>query len=202
MIRIFNLNIFAWLVALLLHVGLVMFFVMPSKVPIIFDHQVIEISLVSPSSLSQDNEAPAVLAKERINTEVVEHESEHILEKEEKKSQREPSIAKITTGVQDLNAKKEQSALTKPKIKKSLNNKPPHYPRRARLRNFQGTVLLNVLVGKTGVAKQVHISRSSGYTILDEAALKAVRSWQFIPASYSGAAVEEHLEVPVTFQLK
>ncbi len=202
MIRIFNLNIFAWLVALLLHVGLVMFFVMPSKVPIIFDHQVIEVSLVSPSSLSQDNEAPAVLAKERIDAEVAEHESEHVLEKEEKKSQREPSIAKITTGVQDLNAKKEQSALTKPKIKKSLNNKPPHYPRRARLRNFQGTVLLNVLVGKTGAAKQVHISRSSGYTILDEAALKAVRSWQFIPANYSGKVVEEHLEVPVTFQLK
>jgi protein TonB len=72
---------------------------------------------------------------------------------------------------------------------------PPEYPRLARRRGWQGTVLVEVEVTTDGHVSQCHIKQSSGRQVLDEAALSAVRGWRF----RNGPGVTE---VPFEFVLR
>lgn len=77
----------------------------------------------------------------------------------------------------------------------------PHYPRLARRRGQEGTVWLRVQVDTSGNALAIDIDRSSGFEILDKAAMKAVRSWRFLPALQDGQAQASYVKIPVKFQL-
>ena len=83
-----------------------------------------------------------------------------------------------------------------------LDNKPPAYPRIARLRGYQGTVILKILVNRNGTVSELKIVQSSGYWILDKSALTAVRDWMFEPGSVGSNNVDMWVEQPVRFQLK
>ena len=48
----------------------------------------------------------------------------------------------------------------------------------------------------------VVIFRSSGFSLLDNAALAAVRKWQFLPAVHNGRTVAAWVEIPVRFTLR
>ena len=72
----------------------------------------------------------------------------------------------------------------------------------ARRRRQQGTVLLSVRVGASGEPESVALARSSGSVALDEAALAAVRSWQFEPALQEGRPVASEVEIPIQFELR
>lgn len=82
-----------------------------------------------------------------------------------------------------------------------LQNPPPVYPRRARERGEQGTVLLEVEVLSSGRCGTINVLSSSGYALLDQAALSAVRSWVFRPARRWNQAVSFWVEIPMTFRL-
>src|SRR3989442_13169467 len=62
------------------------------------------------------------------------------------------------------------------------NNPRPEYPRAAREAGWEGTTVLQVLVLPDGTAGSVTLQKTSGYAVLDEAALTAVKAWRFIPA--------------------
>ena len=81
-------------------------------------------------------------------------------------------------------------------------NPPPRYPRAARKRNYQGTVMLDVRVTVDGSAVEVRIARSSGYAILDRSASKSVKGWRFSPALRAGQPIEMWVQVPVRFELQ
>ncbi|NVM24376.1 MAG: energy transducer TonB [Desulfobacterales bacterium] len=81
-------------------------------------------------------------------------------------------------------------------------NTPPQYPLLARRRGYQGKVLLEVLVKKDGRAGSIRLARSSGYEVLDRAAIKGVRNWLFHPAKRGNELVELWVEIPIRFQLK
>ena len=81
-------------------------------------------------------------------------------------------------------------------------NPPPAYPRKARRRGLQGEALLKVQVDSMGQVAQVELANSSGYAILDKAAVKAIWKWRFQPGSEDGVAVSMWVLVPVKFQLK
>lgn len=80
-------------------------------------------------------------------------------------------------------------------------NPPPRYPETARRNGWVGTVLVRAVVGSNGRASSVSLQRSSGYGILDQAALSAVRGWKFIPRRTNGEATGSTVEVPVNFSL-
>jgi len=80
-------------------------------------------------------------------------------------------------------------------------NPPPGYPRLARRRGYQGTVILEVLVLRDGTPGKVQVFRSSGYRSLDKAAAKAVKKWSFAPGSENGNPVDMRVRIPVRFQL-
>jgi protein TonB len=81
-------------------------------------------------------------------------------------------------------------------------NPPPVYPRVARRRNYQGAVVLDVLVTENGSVADIKIAQSSGHAILDRSAVKAVNGWRFKPATRGGRALETWVQVPVRFELQ
>jgi protein TonB len=80
-------------------------------------------------------------------------------------------------------------------------NAKPTYPVEARIRHIEGRVLLRVEVSAAGTAASVHIAASSGHPILDRAALAAVETWRFAPATQSGIAVPAAVNVPIDFRM-
>jgi protein TonB len=71
----------------------------------------------------------------------------------------------------------------------------------ARKRGYQGTVLLEVLVSTDGKAASIRLSRSSGYSILDRAAITGVRDWLFYPAKRGDEVFEMWVTIPIRFTL-
>jgi protein TonB len=82
-----------------------------------------------------------------------------------------------------------------------LSNPRPAYPDLALRRNWQGEVLLRVHVMPTGRPAEIAIARSSGRSVLDESALRAVRAWSFVPARIGDEEVDGWVNVPIVFHL-
>jgi len=82
------------------------------------------------------------------------------------------------------------------------SNRPPHYPEMARRNGWQGLCMVRVTVDATGRPGAVTVARSSGYGVLDQAALSAVRRWRFSPRMVRGVAAASTVEVPVNFSLR
>ena len=90
-------------------------------------------------------------------------------------------------------------ATTKPSY---LRNPPPRYPDSAQRRGLEGTALLRAGISNKGRVQTLRVIRSSGHSILDQAALRAVRTWRFRPATSAGRPVQATVEVPVEFRLR
>jgi protein TonB len=83
-----------------------------------------------------------------------------------------------------------------------LRNAPPVYPPFAKASHQQGVVSLLVSVSDKGAALSVSVAHTSGFKLLDDAALNAVRSWKFKPAMLGGIPVKSSVSVPVRFKLQ
>ncbi|MBW2631073.1 MAG: energy transducer TonB [Deltaproteobacteria bacterium] len=83
-----------------------------------------------------------------------------------------------------------------PAVPRYLENSPPVYPSIAKRKGYEGTVLLSVKILANGTVAELRVKKSSGYLILDRAALKAVQKWKFeIPFTM-------WVDVPVRFVLE
>lgn len=82
-----------------------------------------------------------------------------------------------------------------------LRNPAPVYPPMSRRRGEEGKVLLAVKVSPDGKAAHVEIRESSGFNRLDEAALRAVQGWRFVPARRGDQPVATSVVVPIIFRL-
>ena len=83
-----------------------------------------------------------------------------------------------------------------------LNNPRPAYPPIARKLGLEGVVLLRVDVSAKGMPERITVAQTSGTSLLDEAAMRAVQGWTFVPARRGDAAIGHPVEVPIRFQLK
>jgi protein TonB len=81
-----------------------------------------------------------------------------------------------------------------------LNNPAPIYPPEAQKRGLQGRVTLKVHVLANGQVDNVSIFKSTGYDILDAAAIKAVSAWVFEPAKRGQTPVDGFVNVPINFK--
>ena len=92
---------------------------------------------------------------------------------------------------------------SEPEYKASyLHNNPPAYPLAARRMGLQGRVVLHVEVLAGGKCGNIEIHKSSGYIMLDNAALETVKTWRFVPARQAGNSVDKWFMIPVQFSLK
>lgn len=78
----------------------------------------------------------------------------------------------------------------------------PAYPPLARQRGQEGEAIIRVRVDASGQVVAIFVEKSSGYPLLDDAALKGVTHWRFEPATRNGMAVADEVLVPVLFRLR
>jgi protein TonB len=83
----------------------------------------------------------------------------------------------------------------------TLGNPSPKYPIDARRNHQEGTVRLRVVITPDGLVKDISVARSSGFDSLDQAALKTVGSWRFLPGKQAGVAVEAVGFLSIPFRL-
>ena len=104
--------------------------------------------------------------------------------------------SKVTQPIKPKKSKK--TVITKARYS---NNPQPPYPRISRRLREEGTVKLRVKVSAAGRASAVTLNRSSGSNRLDNAAIKAVKKWRFVPAKRNGQAESSWVIIPIVFNL-
>lgn len=80
-------------------------------------------------------------------------------------------------------------------------NPKPKYPMIAKRYGYEGLVILSVYVLENGRVGKIQLKKSSGYDVLDNSALKAVRGWVFVPGMRNGKPASSWVVVPVRFNL-
>lgn len=83
----------------------------------------------------------------------------------------------------------------------SQPNTKPAYPALARVRGETGTAIIVVHVVTAGKPDSVGLGKTSGFADLDQAALDAVRNWQFLPAVKDGVEIADWAALGVQFDL-
>jgi len=83
-----------------------------------------------------------------------------------------------------------------------LQNARPAYPAMSKRLGEQGKVLVRVLIGVDGTARQAEIQKSSGFDRLDQAALATVQRWRYVPGKRAGVAEAMWFTVPLVFVLE
>lgn len=83
-----------------------------------------------------------------------------------------------------------------------LRNPKPVYPALSKRLGEQGKVVIRVLIDVDGSAQQAEILQSSGFERLDQAALKTVLSWRFVPGKRGGVAEAMWFNIPLNFLLE
>jgi protein TonB len=122
-----------------------------------------------------------------------------------------PEIPPMTTPVETItvppvaevppSAEPSTPAVMEAKSLSVMRRVEPVYPPASRRLDEKGVVGLRVLVDERGRPREVQVAKSSGFDRLDEAAVTAVRRWQFSPAMQESRAVTAWTRVNVVFQL-
>jgi protein TonB len=76
---------------------------------------------------------------------------------------------------------------------------PPIYPPMAKAAGVEGVVIIETLIDPKGRVQEARVLRS--IALLDQAALDAVKQWEFVPTLLHGTAVPLILTVTVQFTL-
>ena len=109
-----------------------------------------------------------------------------------------------------LGAKAEEIANTNESVEQAkvmsdpvaLNKIIPVYPRSARRKGHEGCVTVEISVAEDGHVSGAEIVASSGHAELDSAALGAVRTAKFAPATEDGTSVTGRLRLTFNFKLE
>ncbi len=80
---------------------------------------------------------------------------------------------------------------------KVIKRVPPVYSAEARAKNLQGTVMVRVVIDKSGNAKSV--TALSGDPMLEKAAVEAVKQWQWEPYKIADQVYEVETDLAIGF---
>ena len=82
-----------------------------------------------------------------------------------------------------------------------ISGENPAYPKEARAKKIQGTVVLDAIIGKDGTIENLHVVKSPAES-LSKSALDAVRTWRYQPYHLNGEPVEVQTTVKVVYNLE
>jgi len=86
-------------------------------------------------------------------------------------------------------------------VDRSAECKPPEYPVESEELNEEGAVLVSYLIDVDGMIKDRKIETSSGFALLDQAALAGIGQCKFIPAVIDGKLTMAWAKVKFTWKL-
>ncbi|HET6461927.1 MAG TPA: energy transducer TonB [Syntrophales bacterium] len=140
----------------------------------------------------------AVVEKTSIDSEVITIPSRSavIVEKDTTTSQYSHGIGHDSVAFRNTSVG--EASLAVPRYRE---NPRPVYPIIARVRGYEGLVLISAEVLADGRVGHVKVKRSSGYSILDQSALNAVRKWMFEPAKKMNIPLSMYVDIPLRFSL-
>jgi TonB family protein len=84
---------------------------------------------------------------------------------------------------------------------KILNQSQPVYPQDAKQRREEGTVVMEATIDEDGKVREPYVIGSAG-TLLDGAAMDAVRKWRYQPTTLDGVPVCVTTTITVMFHLR
>jgi len=123
--------------------------------------------------------------------------------------QQEPSRTKQPAQLQTDNENKAKPNLSLTQVREQLRGQLHenlvrhfHYPRLARKRGWQGEALLTLEIESDGAISRILITKSTGYSLLDDTAIKTVRKIGNIKEMgqwLNGRSIE--MELPVIYRL-
>jgi periplasmic protein TonB len=114
-----------------------------------------------------------------------------------------PQAEKPAAAKQGLSSKPSQAALTWQKAVALHLNKHKKYPTEARLRGEQGVALVSYSIDRSGKVTAARLDKSSGSTLLDQAALDALNRASPFPAPPAELAeVTFKFAQPIQFRIK
>lgn len=117
----------------------------------------------------------------------------------------QPVVTEVVNETEQLDelAKVEQVAVLAPRSDaEHLNNRAPVYPRASLRRHEEGKVILELLVQADGTVGEIRVKESSGYQRLDQAAIKAVRRWHYVPARQGDDDIDFWYQQPLLFKVR
>ncbi len=83
---------------------------------------------------------------------------------------------------------------------KLISSVPPVYPAMAKAQHLSGNVTVDALIDATGRVTTMKVV--SGPSLLQQAAMDALKQWKYQPAMLDGKAVPMHLSVTIQFHLQ
>lgn len=149
---------------------------------------------LEPSALN-----PSVLAHKRL--EQIEHQTEPKTAQMDLITNAAEVDAKATQNVASATADSAQTnivELAKPLF--AAAPPQPTYPKIARKKGLEGTATIEVMFNELGEQLALTLVKSSGFSLLDQAALDAVENWQFA-APAQRLASHYKVRVPIRFAL-
>jgi protein TonB len=87
-----------------------------------------------------------------------------------------------------------------PVTPRKIGDVRPVYPEFARAARLEGTVIMEAVLDTTGRVTQLRVIKSA--PMFDQAALDAVRQWQYTPSLYGGRPVSVLMTITVRFTLQ
>lgn len=87
-------------------------------------------------------------------------------------------------------------------LPRKLHAPSPQYPYLARKNQWEGVTVLEIAVRADGSIGEITVVRSSGYRVLDQAAVKTVKGWRYRPAFKNGKPVTWPVRVRIKFVLE
>lgn len=77
-----------------------------------------------------------------------------------------------------------------------------NYPFKAKRRGYQGVAIVQIELAEDGSITDLTVLRSSGFNVLDKAALNNVSQWQFHPVMRDNQTIKARFNVPIEFSLR
>lgn len=118
-----------------------------------------------------------------------------------------PSTGESSLGANFAESAKQPAAPEAPvavggdvKPARMISSVPPVYPALAKTQHVAGDVRVDALIDATGRVGTMKVV--SGPSLLQQAAMDALRQWKYQPATLDGKAVSMHLTVTIQFRLQ
>jgi TonB family protein len=149
-----------------------------------------EVGKMEASDRVETDEVEGIKKDEIEEVEVDEDEMESVVHRDERSEERDEAKP----------AELEQAKVVSAPM--ALNRIIPVYPRSARRRGREGVVTVEITVSDFGEVSGVEVIAGSGYNDLDSAAVSAVRTARFAPATENGVRVHGSLRLTFEFKLR
>jgi len=107
-----------------------------------------------------------------------------------------------SSAISNVQSRQAVAQMTRPTTRGRKHDCQSGYPPISRRLGEVGSVLLKFTVNADGTVANVAVSKSSGYSRLDEAAVRCAADWEYHPATQGGKPIAINYEASVVYRMQ